>query len=137
MFFFTKKLHDRIAELESQLKGPNVDLENEMIAYALTATNISKIRGYIRAAETIRKLPYKVINSDDVPDIGKGVASKIDSYFYITRTNDSIADFLEGESLDEDADMIRKLPYEVTCGEDIPGIRATIAEMIDEFLHGN
>ena len=132
MCFFTSTRRRR--EQLTELKEYNVDLVNEMITCALTSTNISNIREYIRAAETIRTLRYTVVKSEDVPDIGKRVASKIDTYFYTSRTNESIADFLEEESMDEEADIVRKLSHEVLCGEDVPGVKMTVVDMIDDFL---
>jgi DNA polymerase/3'-5' exonuclease PolX len=130
-----------------------------------------KSKAYDNAAQIIDRLPFKVTSGKElakglkkVKGIGKSIANVIDEFLSTgkvkklemleegTSTNEEVARALDDYADDlEDpfkvraymkaAEVIRKLDYEVTCGEElakgpkkVKGIGKSIAAKIDKFL---
>jgi DNA polymerase/3'-5' exonuclease PolX len=129
----------------------NVELTDAFDKLAQEEENEFKQAVYERAANTIYRLDFKVKYGEQLahlPGIGKGIIRKVNEFLTTFDTNENIADQLETlTDLEENyhkssayqnaADIIRKLPFEVTNGTEllkIPGIGRGIANKIDEYI---
>jgi DNA polymerase/3'-5' exonuclease PolX len=149
----------------------NSELADVLDSLAYYEKDEHKSAAYDHAANIIDKLPFKVTSGKElakgpkkVKGIGKSIANVIDEFLSTgkvqklerlekgTSTNEEVARALEDYADDlEDpfkiraytkaAEVIRKLDYEVTCGEElakgpkkVKGIGKSIAAKIDKFL---
>ena len=149
----------------------NSELADVLDSLAYYEKDEHKSAAYDHAANIIDKLPFKVTSGKElakgpkkVKGIGKSIANVIDEFLSTgkvqklerlekgTSTNEEVARALEDYTDDlEDpfkiraymkaAEVIRKLDYEVTCGEElakgpkkVKGIGKSIAAKIDKFL---
>jgi DNA polymerase/3'-5' exonuclease PolX len=115
-----------------------------------------KRKAYIRAANSVYELPYKITSGkaisqgpNKVPGVGKSIAAKIDDFLAKTNSvNGALANcFIKLGNLEEPvykseaywnaADKIRDLTFEVSSGNDVrhlKGFGPSICSKIDEFL---
>ena len=115
-----------------------------------------KRKAYIRAANSVYELPYKITSGkaisqgpNKVPGVGKSIAAKIDDFLAKTNSvNGVLANcFIKLGNLEEPvykseaywnaADKLRELSYEVSSGNDVrhlKGFGPSICSKIDEFL---
>jgi len=115
-----------------------------------------KRKAYIRAANSVYELPYKITSGkaisqgpNKVPGVGKSIAAKIDDFLTKTNSvNGALANcFIKLGNLEEPvykseaywnaADKIRDLTFEVSSGNDVrhlKGFGPSICAKIDEFL---
>src|SRR5210317_376616 len=149
----------------------NSELADVLDSLAYYEKDEHKSAAYDHAAHIIDQLPFKVTSGKElakgpkkVKGIGKSIANVIDEFLSTgkvqklerlekgTSTNEEVARALEDYADDlEDpfkiraytkaAEVIRKLDYEVTCGEElakgpkkVKGIGKSIAAKIDKFL---
>src|SRR5210317_759302 len=149
----------------------NSELADVLDELAYHEEDEHKSAAYDHAAQIIDRLPFKVTSGKElakgpkkVKGIGKSIANVIDEFLSTgkvqkldrlekgTSTNEEVARALEDYTDDlEDpfkiraymkaAEVIRKLDYEVTCGEElakgpkkVKGIGKSIAAKIDKFL---
>ena len=109
-----------------------------------------KRNAYIKAADTIYYLPYRITSGKEamkLPGIGKSIAKKI--YDYLTPSmNEKLAMcFLKLGNLEEPVykseaywnagEKIRDLTFEVSCGNDVrhmKGFGPSICDKIDEYI---
>jgi DNA polymerase/3'-5' exonuclease PolX len=137
----------------------NSELTDAFDKLAYEEENEFKRAVYEKAANTIYRLDFEVKYGEQLahlPGIGKGVVRKVNEFLETGEikknqtfdTNENIADQLETlADIEEDyhkssayqnaAEVIRKLPFEVTNGTEllkIPGIGRGIANKIDEYI---
>ena len=139
----------------------NADLADMLHNLADKTDDKFKCKAYRRAANSVYELPYKIVSGkiisqglNKVPGIGKSIGKKIDEYLKKpTSTNEEIAEMLyclADDSYDDkfkhnayvrEAYEIKKLPFEVTSGEELSkgpnkvlGVGKSIANKIDQFL---
>ena len=139
----------------------NADLADMLHNLADKTDDKFKCKAYRRAANSVYELPYKIVSGkiisqglNKVPGIGKSIGKKIDEYLKKpTSTNEEIAEMLyclADDSYDDKfkhnayvraAYEIKKLPFEVTSGEELSkgpnkvlGVGKSIANKIDQFL---
>jgi len=139
----------------------NADLADMLHNLADKTDDKFKCKAYRRAANSVYELPYKIVSGEiisqglnKVPGIGKSIGKKIDEYLKKpTSTNEEIAEMLyclADDSYDDKfkhnayvraAYEIKKLPFEVTSGEELSkgpnkvlGVGKSIANKIDQFL---
>jgi len=139
----------------------NADLADMLHNLADKTDDKFKCKAYHRAANSVYELPYKIVSGkiisqglNKVPGIGKSIGKKIDEYLKKpTSTNEEIAEMLyclADDSYDDKfkhnayvraAYEIKKLPFEVTSGEELSkgpnkvlGVGKSIANKIDQFL---
>jgi DNA polymerase/3'-5' exonuclease PolX len=134
----------------------NHDIYTMLKDYAKKESNPYKIQAYENAAGEIYYLPFRITsgkNAMNLPGIGKSIATKIDEFLKkTTSTNEEVARALKefAEDLEDPfkirayenaAEVIRKLDFEVTSGEElaegpkkVKGIGKSIARKIDTFL---
>jgi DNA polymerase/3'-5' exonuclease PolX len=115
-----------------------------------------KRKAYIRAANSVYELPYKITSGkaisqgpNKVPGIGKSIAAKIDDFLTKTNSvNGVLANcFIKLGNLEEPVykseaywnagEKIRELTFEVSSGNDVrhlKGFGPSICSKIDEFL---
>ena len=120
-----------------------------------------KRKAYIRAANSVYELPYKITSGkaisqgpNKVPGVGKSIAAKIDDFLAKTKSaktksvNGVLANyFIKLGNLEEPVykseaywnagDKIRNLTFEVSSGDDVrhlKGFGPSICSKIDEFL---
>ena len=115
-----------------------------------------KRKAYIRAANSVYELPYKITSGkaisqgpNKVPGVGKSIAAKIDDFLAKTKSvNGALANcFIKLGNLEEPVykseaywnagDKIRDLTFEVSSGNDVrhlKGFGPSICSKIDEFL---
>ena len=109
-----------------------------------------KRNAYIKAADTIYYLPYRITSGKEamkLPGIGKSIAKKID-YYLTPSMNEKLAMcFLKLGNLEEPVykseaywnagEKIRDLTFEVSCGNDVrhmKGFGPSICDKIDEYI---
>jgi hypothetical protein len=109
-----------------------------------------KRNAYIKAADTIYDLPYRITSGKEamkLPGIGKSIAKKIDDYL-TPSTNEKLAMcFLKLGNLEEPiykseaywnaSEKLRDLDYDVTNSDDvrhIKGFGPSICDKIDEYI---
>lgn len=154
-----------------KIEYPNEKLADMFDSLCYYETDEYKKTAYDDAAYIISRLTFKVTSGEElakgpkkVPGIGKGIAKKIDEFLKTgkikrleelkktTSTNEEVARALEefAEDLEDPfkvsayenaAEVIRKLDFEVTSGEElakgpkkVKGIGKGIAKRIDTFL---
>jgi hypothetical protein len=113
-----------------------------------------KRNAYIKAADTIYDLPYRITSGKEamkLPGIGKSIAKKIDDHLNLNKTpsmNEKLAMcFLKLGNLEEPiykseaywnaGEKIRDLTFEVSCGNDVrhmKGFGPSICDKIDEYI---
>jgi DNA polymerase/3'-5' exonuclease PolX len=113
-----------------------------------------KRNAYIKAADTIYDLPYRITSGKEamkLPGIGKSIAKKIDDHPNLNKTpsmNEKLAMcFLKLGNLEEPiykseaywnaGEKIRDLTFEVSCGNDVrhmKGFGPSICDKIDEYI---
>ena len=115
-----------------------------------------KRKAYIRAANSVYELPYKITSGkaisqgpNKVPGVGKSIAAKIDDFLTKTNSvNGVLANcFIKLGNLEEPVykseaywnagEKIRELTFEVSSGNDVrhlKGFGPSICSKIDEFL---
>jgi DNA polymerase/3'-5' exonuclease PolX len=134
----------------------NADLCDMLHNLADETDDKFKRKAYIRAANSVYELPYKITSGkaisqgpNKVPGVGKSIAAKIDDFLAKTKSvNGALANcFIKLGNLEEPvykseaywnaADKLRELSYEVSCGNDVrhlKGFGPSICSKIDEFL---
>jgi len=113
-----------------------------------------KRNAYIKAADTIYDLPYRITSGKEamkLPGIGKSIAKKIDDHLNLNKTpsmNEKLAMcFLKLGNLEEPiykseaywnaGEKLRDLDYDVTNSDDvrhIKGFGPSICDKIDEYI---
>jgi DNA polymerase/3'-5' exonuclease PolX len=134
----------------------NADLCDMLHNLADETDDKFKRKAYIRAANSVYELPYRITSGkaisqgpNKVPGVGKSIAAKIDDFLAKTKSvNGALANcFIKLGNLEEPvykseaywnaADKLRELSYEVSCGNDVrhlKGFGPSICSKIDEFL---
>jgi DNA polymerase/3'-5' exonuclease PolX len=134
----------------------NADLCDMLHNLADETDDKFKRKAYIRAANSVYELPYKITSGkaisqgpNKVPGVGKSIAAKIDDFLAKTKSvNGALANcFIKLGNLEEPvykseaywnaADKIRDLTFEVSSGNDVrhlKGFGPSICSKIDEFL---
>ena len=134
----------------------NADLCDMLHNLADETDDKFKRKAYIRAANSVYELPYKITSGkaisqgpNKVPGVGKSIAAKIDDFLAKTKSvNGVLANcFIKLGNLEEPvykseaywnaADKLRELSYEVSSGNDVrhlKGFGPSICSKIDEFL---
>jgi hypothetical protein len=114
------------------------------------AENNFKRNAYIKAADTIYYLPYRITSGKEamkLPGIGKSIAKKIDDYLTPSMNEKLAMCFLKLGNLEEPVykseaywnagEKIRDLTFEVSCGNDVrhmKGFGPSICDKIDEYI---
>ena len=109
-----------------------------------------KRNAYIKAADTIYYLPYRITSGKEamkLPGIGKSIAKKIDDYLTPSMNEKLAMCFLKLGNLEEPVykseaywnagEKIRDLTFEVSCGNDVrhmKGFGPSICDKIDEYI---
>ena len=109
-----------------------------------------KRNAYIKAADTIYDLPYRITSGKEamkLPGIGKSIAKKIDDYLTPSMNEKLAMCFLKLGNLEEPVykseaywnagEKIRDLTFEVSCGNDVrhmKGFGPSICDKIDEYI---
>ena len=109
-----------------------------------------KRNAYIKAADTICDLPYRITSGKEamkLPGIGKSIAKKIDDYLTPSMNEKLAMCFLKLGNLEEPVykseaywnagEKIRDLTFEVSCGNDVrhmKGFGPSICDKIDEYI---
>ena len=134
----------------------NADLCDMLHNLADETDDKFKRKAYIRAANSVYELPYKITSGkaisqgpNKVPGVGKSIAAKIDDFLAKTKSvNGVLANcFIKLGNLEEPvykseaywnaADKLRDLTFEVSSGNDVrhlKGFGPSICSKIDEFL---
>ena len=134
----------------------NADLCDMLHNLADETDDKFKRKAYIRAANSVYELPYKITSGkaisqgpNKVPGVGKSIAAKIDDFLAKTKSvNGALANcFIKLGNLEEPvykseaywnaADKLRDLTFEVSSGNDVrhlKGFGPSICSKIDEFL---
>ena len=134
----------------------NADLCDMLHNLADETDDKFKRKAYIRAANSVYELPYRITSGkaisqgpNKVPGVGKSIAAKIDDFLAKTKSvNGALANcFIKLGNLEEPvykseaywnaADKLRELSYEVSSGNDVrhlKGFGPSICSKIDEFL---
>jgi len=110
-----------------------------------------KRNAYIKAADTIYNLSYKITSGKEamkLPGIGKSIAKKIDNYLTPSMNEKLAMCFLELGNLEEPiykseaywnaSEKLRDLDYDVTSGNDVrhlKGFGPSICDKIDEYIN--
>ena len=114
------------------------------------AENNFKRNAYIKAADTIYYLPYRITSGKEamkLPGIVKSIAKKIDDYLTPSMNEKLAMCFLKLGNLEEPVykseaywnagEKIRDLTFEVSCGNDVrhmKGFGPSICDKIDEYI---
>ena len=109
-----------------------------------------KRNAYIKAADTIYDLPYRITSGKEamkLPGIGKSIAKKIDDHLTPSMNEKLAMCFLKLGNLEEPVykseaywnagEKIRDLTFEVSCGNDVrhmKGFGPSICDKIDEYI---
>jgi hypothetical protein len=109
-----------------------------------------KRNAYIKAADTIYDLPYRITSGKEamkLPGIGKSIAKKIDDYLTPSMNEKLAMCFLKLGNLEEPiykseaywnaSEKLRDLDYDVTNSDDvrhIKGFGPSICDKIDEYI---
>jgi DNA polymerase/3'-5' exonuclease PolX len=109
-----------------------------------------KRNAYIKAADTIYDLPYRITSGKEamkLPGIGKSIAKKIDNYLTPSMNEKLAMCFLKLGNLEEPiykseaywnaGEKLRDLDYDVTNSDDvrhIKGFGPSICDKIDEYI---
>ena len=109
-----------------------------------------KRNAYIKAADTIYDLPYRITSGKEamkLPGIGKSIAKKIDDHLTPSMNEKLAMCFLKLGNLEEPVykseaywnagEKIRDLTFEVSCGNDVRhmnGFGPSICDKIDEYI---
>jgi hypothetical protein len=109
-----------------------------------------KRNAYIKAADTIYDLPYRITSGKEamkLPGIGKSIAKKIDNYLTPSMNEKLAMCFLKLGNLEEPiykseaywnaSEKLRDLDYDVTNSDDvrhIKGFGPSICDKIDEYI---
>jgi DNA polymerase/3'-5' exonuclease PolX len=126
----------------------NAGLADMLYECADKATDNFRHHAYIKAADLIYELPYKITNVKEamkLPGVGKSIARKIDSYLNI---NKKLTDcFIKLGNLEDNmfkseaywtaGEKLRKLNCEVKSSKDVKNIKGfgpSICDKIDEFM---
>ena len=134
----------------------NADLCDMLHNLADETDDKFKRKAYIRAANSVYELPYRITSGkaisqgpNKVPGVGKSIAAKIDDFLAKTKSvNGVLANcFIKLGNLEEPvykseaywnaADKLRDLTFEVSSGNDVrhlKGFGPSICSKIDEFL---
>jgi len=134
----------------------NADLCDMLHNLADETDDKFKRKAYIRAANSVYELPYKITSGkaisqgpNKVPGVGKSIAAKIDDFLAKTKSvNGVLANyFIKLGNLEEPVykseaywnagEKIRNLTFEVSSGNDVrhlKGFGPSICSKIDEFL---
>ena len=153
---FLSDTDDEESDDEEFFASFNADLCDMLHNLADETDDKFKRKAYIRAANSVYELPYRITSGkaisqgpNKVPGVGKSIAAKIDDFLTKTNSvNGVLANcFIKLGNLEEPVykseaywnagEKIRELTFEVSSGDDVrhlKGFGPSICSKIDEFL---